>query len=453
MISFTLGEIAGITGGRYSGPKELLDRRIQDATIDSRTVRPGCLFVPIVGDRFDGHDFIPQAIDKGAIAVLAENEKSYTCPVIYVDSTIKALLAMAKAYRAIFDIPVVGITGSTGKTTTKELVANVLSQKFNTLKNERSFNNHTGVPLTLLRLNQEHRAAVIEMGTNTPGEIAALADIVRPTIGVITNIGEAHIEFFGTRDGILKEKSDIFKYIGESGRAIVNGDDDKLRTLRGKLKNVLTYGLNADNDIRGENVKDMGLEGMRFDIVYGGGRITATIPSPGIHMVMNSLCAAAVGLTLGIEPELIKQGIESYAPVEGRMQIIKTQRLTLLDDSFNANPTSMAAAINIACRASGRTVLILGDMLELGEKGAEYHRDMGKKTVECGADMMIGKGPLMKNACEETERAGIETMHFDTSEDIMRALDNCLRDGDTVLVKASHGTNLKDVAEYIKVNF
>lgn len=168
---------------------------------------------------------------------------------------------------------------------------------------------------------------------------------------------------------------------------------------------------------------------------------------------MNSLCAAAVGLTLGIESELIKQGIESYAPVEGRMQIIKTQRLTLLDDSFNANPTSMAAAINIACRASGRTVLILGDMLELGEKGAEYHRDMGKKAVECGADMMIGKGPLMKNACEETERAGIETMHFDTSEDIMRALDNCLRDGDTVLVKASHGTNLKDVAEYIKANF
>ena len=416
MISFTLGEIAGITGGRYSGPKELLDRRIQDATIDSRTVRPGCLFVPIVGERFDGHDFIPQAIDKGAIAVLAENKKSYTCPVIYVDSTVKALLVMAKAYRAIFDIPVVGITGSVGKTTTKELVANVLSQKFNTLKNERSFNNHTGVPLTLLRLNQEHRVAVIEMGTNTPGEIAALADIVRPTIGVITNIGEAHIEFFGTRDGILKEKSDIFKYIGESGRAIVNGDDDKLCTLRGKLKNVLTYGLNADNDIRGENVKDMGLEGMRFDIVYGGGRITATIPSPGIHMV-------------------------------------KTQRLTLLDDSFNANPTSMAAAINIACRASGRTVLILGDMLELGEKGAEYHRNMGKKAVECGADIMIGKGPLMKNACEETERAGIETMHFDTSEDIMRALDNCLRDGDTVLVKASHGTNLKDVAEYIKANF
>ena len=155
------------------------------------------------------------------------------------------------------------------------------------------------------------------MGTNTPGEIAALADIVRPTIGVITNIGEAHIEVFGTRDGILKEKSDIFKYIGESGRAIVNGDDDKLRTLRGKLKNVLTYGLNADNDIRGENVKDMGLEGMRFDIVYGGGRITATIPSPGIHTVGTTLRAAAVGLTLGIEPEAHKAGHRELRPGRG----------------------------------------------------------------------------------------------------------------------------------------
>ena len=444
-----------LLAGLVPAGKLTSDPEVELVTTDSREVKPGCIFVAFPGERFDGHDFAARALEQGAEYVVVNHpvpgvpeEKAILCPDSY-----HAMMVMGANYRSQFHPKVVGVTGSVGKTTTKELVANVLSQKFNTLKNERSFNNHTGVPLTLLRLNQEHRVAVIEMGTNTPGEIAALADIVRPTIGVITNIGEAHIEFFGTRDGILKEKSDIFKYIGESGRAIVNGDDDKLCTLRGKLKNVLTYGLNADNDIRGENVKDMGLEGMRFDIVYGGGRITATIPSPGIHMVMNSLCAAAVGLTLGIEPELIKQGIESYAPVEGRMQIIKTQRLTLLDDSFNANPTSMAAAINIACRASGRTVLILGDMLELGEKGAEYHRNMGKKAVECGADIMIGKGPLMKNACEETERAGIETMHFDTSEDIMRALDNCLRDGDTVLVKASHGTNLKDVAEYIKANF
>ena len=453
MMSFSLGEIAKITGGRYSGPRELLETHIQDAVIDSRLARPGCLFVPVVGGRFDGHDFIPQAIKRGAIAVLAENEEGYGCPVIYVDSTVKALLAMAKAYRAGFSIPVVGITGSVGKTTTKELVANVLSQKFNTLKNERSFNNHTGVPLTLFRLSEEHQIAVIEMGTNTPGEIAALTDIVRPNIGIITNIGEAHIEFFGTRDGILAEKSDMLKYIGESGLVIVNGDDDKLRTLREKYKNGLTYGFDADNDVRGENVRDMGLEGMSFDIVYSGGRITAAIPSPGIHMVMNSLCAAAAGIALGVEPGLIKRGIESYAPVEGRMQIIRTNRLTLLDDSFNANPTSMAAAIDIACRASGRTVLILGDMLELGENSAEYHRDMGKKAVERGADVMIGKGPLMKNACEETERAGITTMHFSTSEDIMHALDGCLKDGDTVLVKASHGTKLEDVAEYIRENF
>lgn len=453
MMSFTVNEIARITGGEYCGAADMQDKRIDGFTIDSRTVQPGCLFIPIAGERFDGHDFIRQAAENGAAVVLSEHREDYGCPTIYVDSTIKAFLALAAAHRALFDIPVIGITGSVGKTTTKELVANVLSQKLNILKNERSFNNQTGVPLTLLRLDEKHRAAVIEIGTNTPGEIAALTDIVRPTIGIITNICEAHIEFFGTRDGILKEKSDIFKYIGEDGCAIVNGDDDKLCTLCGKMKNLITYGIGEDNDLRAENIEDLGFDGMRFDITYGGERISVTIPAPGMHMVQNSLCAAAAGYALGIEPELIKRGIESYVPLDGRMRIINTRRLTLLDDSFNANPSSMAAAIEIAGRAEGRTVLVIGDMRELGENAPEYHRDMGKKAVECGADMVIGKGPLMKNACEETERAGITTMHFDTSKEIMDALKACLKDGDTVLVKASHGTHLEDVAEYIKANF
>ncbi|MBQ7091948.1 MAG: UDP-N-acetylmuramoyl-tripeptide--D-alanyl-D-alanine ligase [Clostridia bacterium] len=453
MIDFTLKQIAEITGGEYYGPAEMLNTKINGITIDSRAVQPGCLFVPIVGERFDGHNFITSAVEKGAIASFTHNEGEWNCPVIRVGSTEEAFRAISGAYRARFDIPVIGVTGSVGKTTTKELIASVLSQRFDTLKNQGNLNNQTGVPLTLFRLTENHGAAVVEMGTNHFGEIGALADIVRPTIGVITNIGESHIEYLGSRDGILREKSDVFKNIGAEGRAIVNGDDDKLCTLRGKVNNLTTYGFGVENDIRAEDVMDKGLEGSEFTAVYGDKSLRLTVPAPGRHMIMNAMCAMAVGLALGMSQEEIAAGVAAYVPAAGRMDIIKGRSITLLSDAYNASPTSMKGSIDIACKAEGRSVLILGDMLELGDNAPEYHYQVGRHAAAAGADLLISIGELSREINRGAAEGGVETMHFANREELSKKLDYIILEGDTVLVKASHSMGLDNIAEYLKNNF
>jgi len=453
MISFTLKQIAEITGGEYFGPAEMLNAKISGITIDSRAVQPGCLFVPIVGERFDGHNFIESAMEKGAAAVLSHKDGEWACPVVRVQSTEAAFRSIAGVYRALFDIPVIGVTGSVGKTTTKELIASVLSQRFDTLKNQGNLNNQTGVPLTLFRLEENHGAAVVEMGTNHHGEIAALADIVRPTIGVITNIGESHIEYLGSREGILREKCDVFKNIGAHGKAIVNGDDDKLCTLRGKMDNLITYGFGMENDIRAENVEDKGLEGSEFTAVYGDKALRLTVPAPGRHMIMNAMCAMAVGLSLGMSREKIAEGVAAYVPAAGRMDIIKGKSITILSDAYNASPTSMKGSIDIACRAEGRSVLILGDMLELGEKGPEYHYQVGKHAAEAKADMLISIGSLSREINRGAAEGGVKTIHFDDRDQAAEKLGEIIRTGDTVLVKASHSMGLEHIAEYLKNNF
>ena len=453
MIDFTLKQIAEITGGEYYGPAEMLNTKINGITIDSRAVQPGCLFVPIVGERFDGHNFITSAVEKGAVASLTHKEGKWDCPVIRVGSTEAAFRAIAGAYRARFDIPVIGVTGSVGKTTTKELIASVLSQRFDTLKNQGNLNNQTGVPLTLFRLTENHGAAVVEMGTNHFGEIAALSDIVRPTIGVITNIGESHIEYLGSRDGILREKSDVFKNIGAEGRAIVNGDDDKLCTLRGKVNNLTTYGFGMENDIRAEDVVDKGLEGSEFTAVYGDKSLRLAVPAPGRHMIMNAMCAMAVGLALGMSQEEIAAGVAAYVPAAGRMDIIKGRSITLLSDAYNASPTSMKGSIDIACKAEGRSVLILGDMLELGDNAPEYHYQVGQHAAAAGADLLISVGELSREINRGAAEGGVETMHFANREELSKKLEDIILEGDTVLVKASHSMGLDNIAEYLKNNF
>lgn len=453
MIDFTLKQIAEITGGEYIGPDHMLNTPINGITIDSRAVQPGELFVPIVGERFDGHDFIPSAVEKGAVASLAHKEGEWNCPIIRVCSTEEAFRAVAGAYRAMFDIPVIGVTGSVGKTTTKELIASVLSQRFDTLKNQGNLNNQTGVPLTLFRLRENHGAAVVEMGTNHHGEIAALSDIVRPTIGVITNIGESHIEYLGSRDGILREKCDVFKNIGDAGRAIVNGDDDKLCTLRGRMDSLITYGFGGENDIRAEDVKDKGLEGSEFTAVYGDKSLRLIVPAPGRHMIMNAMCAMAVGLALGMTEEKIAKGVAAYVPASGRMDIIKGGSITILSDAYNASPTSMKGSIDIACKGKGRSVLILGDMLELGEKAPDYHCQVGRHAAAAGADMLISVGSLSREINRGAAEGGVKTKHFDSREELLGEIHEIIRPGDTVLVKASHSMGLESIAEYLKNNF
>ena len=453
MIDFTLKQIAEITGGEYYGPAEMLNTKINGVIIDSRAVQPGSLFVPIVGERFDGHNFIASAAEKGAVASLSHNEGEWSCPVIRVKSTEEAFRAIAGAYRARFDIPVIGVTGSVGKTTTKEIIASVLSQRFDTLKNQGNLNNQTGVPLTLFRLMENHGAAVVEMGTNHHGEIAALADIVRPTIGVITNIGESHIEYLGSRDGILKEKSDIFRNIGSEGKAIVNGDDDKLSTLKGKMDNLITYGFGEKNDIQAKDITDKGLEGSEFTAVYGDKSLRLTVPAPGRHMIMNAMCAMAVGLSLGMAEEEIASGVAAYRPAAGRMDIIKCSSITLLSDAYNASPTSMKGSIDIACRTEGRSVLILGDMLELGNNAPQYHYQVGQHAAQAGADILISVGELSREINRGAAEGGVDTIHFEDRAALTEKLKDIIRPGDVVLVKASHSMGLEHIAEHLKNNF
>lgn len=451
-MMFTLKEAALAAAGEYIGDKTAENNAVLSVTIDSRKVEKGSLFVCIKGERFDGHDFASSAFEKGAAAVVAERDVqggSY----IKVASTVDAFRKLAGAYRDKFDIPVVGITGSVGKTTTKEMVSAVLSQRFCTLKNEGNLNNQTGVPITLFRLEEKHRAAVVEMGTNHFGEIVEIASIVKPDIGVITNIGESHIENFGSRDGILKEKADVLNCMKAGGHAIVNGDDDKLSTLRGKYPVMTTYGFDEGNDVRAVELDEKGLEGTAFTVCYKEERVPAFVPAPGRHMVINALCAFSVGLALGMAKEEIVKGIAAYVPASGRMDIIKTKTLTLLSDAYNASPTSMKGSIDVTAYAKGRRVLILGDMFELGENAPRYHREVGEHAGKSGAELVLSVGEMSKHIAEGAREKGAEAVHFDSREALTENLDKYLKAGDTVLVKASHGMGLEAVAKHISENF
>ena len=432
------------------GNSALLDVRVSGVSMDTRKLQPGELFIPIVGERLDGHDFLPTAFEKGALAALSERKVEGAESLILVDSTQAACQALAAAYRRLFPIPFVGITGSAGKTTTKELIYSVLSQERDTLKNEGNLNNQTGVPITLFRLEPCYQAAIVEMGTNHFGEIARLSKMVRPDIAVLTNIGDAHIEYLGSREGILQAKCEMFEFMNPEGQVILNGDDPMIHTLLGKCKNITTYGLGQGNDVYATDIEDLGLAGSRFTANVKGRALHVTVRVPGRHMILNALCAVAVGEKLDISDRSIERGIHAYESAAGRMHLIKTERLTILNDAYNANPTSMKASIDVAAATPGRSVLILGDMHELGPKTLEYHAEVGRYAVKRGAGLVITVGPLSEAMHEAVLCAGGEGVHFEDNQAVIRAVPSLLRDGDTVLLKGSHGMHLGDVAEYLK---
>ncbi len=453
MVSFTLKQALDAVGGRYFGDERTLDERVLGVTIDSRAVKPGFLYIPIKGERFDGHSFIPAARESGALCCLSENYPDPGKPTILVKSALAAFQALASFYRSLFDIPFVGITGSVGKTTTKELVAGVLMQKYNVLKNEGNLNNQTGVPITIMRLESFHEAAVIEMGTNHFGEIGSLSSIVRPKVCVLTNVGEAHLEHFGSKDGILKAKSEMFEYMEPGGTVIINGDDPLLATLLGCYPEAVTYGLGAHNRIRAKNITGMGLDGTRFTVVCGGAETELHVPSPGTHMVMNALAAFAAGRAMGVAKPLIQLGISSFEPSEGRMDMTETGGIRIINDAYNANPTSMKASICIAAKTPGRSVCVLGDMFELGENEAEYHKSVGKHAADEGAGLVLCVGNLARHIYEGAAEHGAKALYFPDKEALLAALPDIIKSGDTVLVKASHGMHLETVAEWLKDNY
>ena len=455
MKPLTLEKIAEVTGGEYRGPARRRRDKITAVTTDSRDIERGALFVCIEGARFDGHDFALQAAKDGAACRLAEKALDDGYPYVLVDSTLRALRVLAEYYRGLFTIPVVGIIGSVGKTTAKEMCADVLSRSMSVLKTPANLNNEIGVPLTLLSLREEHEAAVVEMGISDFGEMRRLAKMVRPDICVMTSIGYCHLENLGDLDGVLRAKSEVFEFMAEDGIAIVNGDDEKLRSFDPGIRKI-TYGMNEGNDYRAENVENLGFDGVACDIVSGDFTIFTLIPAFGTHIVYGALAAAAVGRTLGADGESILRGIADYHPVGSRANVIDTGILTVIDDCYNANPNSMAAAIRslASLRAlgsrQGKRVAILGDMLELGTDSRELHRSMGALAANRNIDLLLCVGDEAWAIYEGYIDIKPGAMWFRTKEELYPRLEELINRGDVVLVKASHSMGFSDIVDKLR---
>ena len=450
MKPFVIRELVEATGGTYWGDPAALDGAISLVTSDSRAVKPGALFVAFRGARADGHDFMADCLRAGAACCLSERDpRPDERPCVRVDSTLRAIGALAAWHRSRFQIPVVGVTGSVGKTTTKEMLASVLSVKFRVHKTEKNFNNELGVPQTLLRLDDADEASIVEMGISDFGEMSRLTRIVRPSVAVMTAIADSHLEFLGDRAGVLRAKAEIFETMSSGDLAVLNGDDALLRGFVPPTRR-LTYGMNAGNDFVAERVENLGAAGARCAIRHGGRSFEATIPAYGVHMVYAALAAAAVGSALGMTDAEIAEGISRYRTVGERAHVIETGRLTIVSDCYNANPTSAAAAIDSLRALPGRKVCVLGDMLELGKDTAALHEGVGRRAAQSGVDLVLTAGALSRHICEGARRAGGEAVWFADRAALIDALPDWIREGDCVLVKASHSMAFEEVTRALE---
>ena len=451
MKNLTLEHISQACHGIYRGAEEEKKKCITGVTTDSRKVDPGCLFVPIVGMRVDGHDFISQVMNAGALCTLSEKDLGETdFPYIQVESSLQAVKDLAAYYLEQLQIPVVGITGSVGKTSTKEMIAAVLAQKYRVLKTQGNFNNELGLPLTVFRLRDEDEIAVLEMGISDFGEMHRLAAISRPDTCVITNIGTCHLENLGDRDGVLKAKTEVFDHLKENATVILNGDDDKLATVDTvQGKKPVFFGLDASCPIYADQVEGQGLKGISCRIHTPKGEFSALIPIPGQHMVYNALAGTAVGLAYGMELEQIRAGIESLQSLSGRFHIIETEQYTIIDDCYNANPMSMKASLNVLKDALGRRVAILGDMGELGTEELQLHEEVGKEAGKTGIDLLICVGERSAYMAEAARRENSElsVVYVPTLEELLEKLPELIKQKDTILVKASHFMKFDQVVE------
>jgi len=474
MYGMTLRRIAEACGGILHAPQELADTQVSRIVTSSKEADEGSLFAAIVGARADGHSFIDQAFAQGALCVITEKELPDAAGCwIKVSSTLTALKGIAEYYRRILDIPVVGITGSVGKTSTKEMIASVLAQKYNVHKTKGNFNNELGLPLTIFDLTPEHEIAVLEMGISDFGEMHRLAQVARPDTCVITNIGQCHLEFLGNRDGVLRAKTEIFDFLPEDGYIILNGNDDKLLKVQ-PVHGIapVFYGIPAEDaenraasespenegralQVYATDIVPMGLAGTRCTVHTGSGKFAVTIPIPGRHMVMNALAGAAVGEHYGLTNDQIRAGIEQVEHVDGRLHIIETDAFTVIDDCYNANPMSMKAALDVLADAKeaggireGRTVAILGDMFELGPDELAMHEEVGVHAAQRGTGLLIAVGERSRSMYDAAGGAGMKNVYwFETVEALLEQLHDLTKPGDTILVKASHAMGFERIVE------
>lgn len=429
----------GDTGTRFSG-----------VSTDTRKIEEGSLFIAIKGPNFDGHDFAAEAAKKGAFGAVVSRDimpPNSDFIVIKVKETVKALGDIAGFHRGRFDIPVIALTGSNGKTTAKEMLALILSAKYRVLKNEGTENNYIGVPQTLLKLNKDYDIAVAELGTNHPGEIAYLADIVRPNCGMIINIGPSHLEFFGSVENVLREKLDLLKRLGEDAPAVVNGDDAGLVAGAKKIcEEVLTFGLGEDCDFTAGQIHESDC-GINFAL---NGTYLVKLRMLGRHNVYNALAAIAAASLYGIGSEAAAKALEGFVPPKLRMEYQKCDGIEFIFDCYNSNPASLKSAIETLrdMEAGKRKVLIAGDMLELGASAQELHREIGRFAAKAKVDIFVSVGPLSGYILEGAQEEGIggkSLLRFENSVEAAKALKDILRKGDLVLVKGSRGMKMEEI--------
>jgi UDP-N-acetylmuramoyl-tripeptide--D-alanyl-D-alanine ligase len=433
---------------------------VTGVSIDSRTLAIGEAFFAIRGPNRDGHGFLRDAAARGAACLVLHNlpdDLPPSVPTILVDDTTRALGRLAAYHRARFAGPVAAVTGSNGKTTTKEMMAAVLGALGPVLKPEGSFNNQWGLPLTLLRLGPDHKAVALELGANTPGEIAALAAISRPTVGAVTVVSSAHTEFFGTLDGVAAEKSALVRAIPADGAVVLNADDPRVLAMHAESRaRVLYFSTRPGADVFAAGPAADDGRGLRFTLAAGPARRPVRMGFAGRHNVVNALAAAGVGLALGLSLEQIAQGLEAARPAKGRCVWRHAGGLRILDDTYNANPTSVGAALATLAAAADapRRVVVLGDMLELVAISESAHREMGRAVAGSGAAEFIGVGRWAQVAVDAARQAGLaESHHVSTFEDTVALLLKRLAPGDAVLVKGSRGMRMERVVDALVARF
>ena len=443
-MRLTLSEIAALCGGTLCGDGSV---EVTGFYTDSRQTQPGLMFVPIRGENTDAHRFIPQVFAAGAAATFSETEQENPMgPVIYVKDSRAALQAVAEGWRERFSVPVIGITGSVGKTTTKEMVALAVSAGKKTMKTAGNANSQIGLPLTVMRLTETDEAAVVEMGISMPGEMARIAKVAKPTVAIVTNIGVSHIEYLKTRENILAEKFRIADYLPAGGAALVNGDDDLLSALESTdTRKIVRFGLSENCDWRAVDI-DADLYGTHFTLVHDGEKTPVYVPAAGEHNVRNALAALAAADAVGVKLEDAVRAIALYEPPAMRQQIKEANGVTLIDDTYNANPDSMRAALTIlgGMKAAGKKYAALADMLELGARGVQDHLEIGRFAAENGVDVLVGIGPLGKHITEGFGRTE-NSAWFATNEEAIAWLKARLQAGDALLCKGSRGMHTDEI--------
>ena len=450
MKTLTPQRIAEVTGGEYIGNEGGCDVPVAGAVRDNRDVKQGNLFVCIQGARVDGHLFANSAFDSGAACCLAERKiPDAKGPYVIVDSTLEAIKTLGAYYRSLFDIPVIGITGSVGKTTAKEIIAAVLGRKLHVLRTEMNLNNELGVPLTLMSLDELHEAAVIEMGISDFGEMSRLAEMVRPDIFIMTKIGYAHIEELGDLQGVLRAKTEAFAYMKPTGIAVMNGDDELLLGYDPKMRRI-TFGLDEHNDVRAVNVRAGSTDAVELDIVSDSGKFPMKIPAYGSHLAALAPAAVIIGRLLGLTDEEIREGFLLYAPVEGRSNVSNPKGITLIDDCYNANPNSVKAALTSISTLPGRRVAVLGDMLNLGEHSKQMHHEVGVFAARCGVESLICHGEQARLIYDGFKSAdGVNAHHYQLMSELIAEIPGQIKKGDVVLVKASRGMRFEKLLPVI----